>query len=667
MNKSYGVFVLGLYKAILEDCRVRYPHLQKDFMRDYSRLSSCMLTRGLPFFMIDLVDYGKHFDLCLSNQRLIRSSISHQRPYKKGTPIPRLFKGLVSLVFLPNGMLRSDCDHYAILCLRQLYFTVKKLRLECSDERKSDVVRSFYRIERDIDRGSDEWSSDDPDWSYLKRVHIGQVKETTRGSVLPLFSFQEKEEVENVSPVDAMLMQTVQQVADIISSTLGVFNPYDWKVKHGPGAVSDAKFGVSKYSFPHWPKKLDRVFPFADFAFANYGCWATAVSDESTHYSINEPPSKLILVPKTLKAPRLIASEPISHQWCQQAVKDYLTERTSSTWISSFISFRDQVPNQVLARQGSIDGSLATIDLSEASDRLSLWLIERIFRRNRSLLDALHAVRTRSISNATELVNSGSSKLLKFACMGSACTFPVQTLVFLIISLGVSLHQEGLEPTITNIKSLKGRVRTFGDDIIVPTSAADRVMDTLAYLGLKVNHFKTFRNGKFRESCGLDVYDGTDVTPTYSMTYPSSPKPESIASVVETHNNFLRRGWYCASDYIASTVRSVCRTIRNVPLDSGDFGLATVGYVDNDHLKKRYNPHLQRAEVFCTLVSTKSKKIRDEVDRMLLQYFTEAPDPDDIWVGGVASIPSLSLKKRWVDASIRSRVIPGSSGRGSFA
>jgi len=192
-------------------------------------------------------------------------------------------------------------------------------------------------------------------------------------------------------------------------------------------------------------------------------------------------------------------------------------------------------------------------------------------------------------------------------------------------------------------------------------------MDTLAYFGLKVNHFKTFRNGKFRESCGLDVYEGTDVTPVYSMTYPSSPKPESIASVVESHNNFLRRGWYCTADYIASTVRSVCRTIRNVPLDSGDFGLATVGYVDNDHLKKRYNPHLQRAEIFCTLVSTKSKKTRDEVDRMLLQYFTEAPNPDDIWVGGVASIPSLSLKRRWVDASSRSRVTPGSSGRGSFA
>lgn len=646
MSKSYGVFVLGLYKAILADCQVRYPHLQKDFGRDFSRLQSSLDTRGLPFFMIDLVDFGKHFDKCLSNSLLTPTTMVNQRPYKKGTAIPRLFKGLLLRVFDLNGVLRSDCDHYAISCLRQLYFAAKKIRLECSDGRKDKVVRSFQAIERDIVRGSYNWELDDPNWDYLDFVHIGQRQEPYSADQLPLF----KEEVDPVSPADAMMLQHIQSVADIISSQIGVFDAYRWKAKHGPGAVSDAKFGTSKYSFPHWPQKLERVFPYADFAFANYGGWARSVALGLRPID-NEPPSRLILVPKTLKGPRLIASEPTSHQWCQQIVKDFLTERTSSTFIGSFISFRDQRPNQEMAYRGSLDQSLSTIDLSEASDRLSLWVVERLFRSNKTLIDALQSVRTRSVTNETGYGTPGVSKLHKFSCMGSACTFPIQSLVFLIVSLGVTLFERDEKVTIKSIRSLKGQVRVFGDDIVVPTYAADRVMDTLAYLGLRVNHDKTFVNGKFRESCGLDVYEGTNVTPVYSMTYPSSPKPESIASVVETHNNFLERGWYCVSDYIASTVRSVSKHIRNVPLGSGSFGLATVGYVDNSHLKRRYNPRLQRSEIFPIFVSTKSRKTRDEADRMLLQYFTEAPRPTDKWEGGVASISSLNLKRRWVDAS----------------
>lgn len=645
MKNSYVSYVLGLYKAIFADCQVHYPHLQLDFGRDYSRLLSCIESRGLSFAMIDLVEYGKHFDICLSLQRLTLSGLPCQRGFRKGTPIPRLFKGLMLRIFDTSGMLRPDCDVRAIRFLRQLFYTAKKFRVECSKERKEKVLNSFHTTDKGLRPIPKSWESDVPDWSYIKSVHLEQfVTDKPGGEGLPLLGG-----LYRVLPTDVDILHSVQRSADIVTSFLGEFTPESWKMKHGPGAVSDLSAGESKYSFPHWPQKLERVFPFADFGFANHGLWADYVmSGESERAAKHEPPSKLILVPKTLKGPRLIASEPVSHQWCQQSLKDFFVHRCDKTFIKGFISFRDQTPNQVLASRGSIDGSLATIDLSEASDRISCYLVERMFRRSLSLIDALQACRTRWVYNRTGHGTYQALKLNKFSCMGSACTFPVQSVIFLAIALGVVLHEQRRKVTIKNMISLQGQVRVFGDDIVVPSTHADKVMEVLGHCGLVVNRSKTFVTGKFRESCGLDAFEGHDVTPVYFMTPPLRSKPESVASAVETHNNFLSKGWYNVSDYLATAVRCLYSHIRNVVPGSGHFGLHAVGYVDNSHLETRFNHDLQRRELRTILLTSRSKRKRDEGDSMLLQYFTERPSPHVKWEGGVALRPALSLKRRWV-------------------
>lgn len=625
MKNSYESYVLGLYEAVLADCQVRYPHLQKDFRRDYLRLLSCVKIRGLSFLMIDLVDFGKHFDVCLSKLRLIPSKMAFQRPFRKGTTIPRLFKGLLLRVFDASGTLRPDCDETAVACLRQLYYTAKKFRLDSSDKRKEKVLDSFLTTESGLRQGSINWDLDDPDWSYLDSVHLDQIYLTQSSSDHSLF----EEDNQKIAPALASAICNVQSVADILTSTLGVFHPESWKMKHGPGAVSDAKAGSDKYLFPHWCQKLERVFPIADFGYANFNIWASHAVSDLNHVFRHEPPSKLILVPKVLKAPRLIASEPTSHQWCQQSIKDFVTNRVHNSFIKNFISFRDQVPNQEMARRGSLDQSLATIDLSDASDRVSCFLVERLFRREISLIDALQACRTRWVSNPTGYGTFKFLKLKKFSTMGSACTFPIQSLVFLSIAIGTVLSVRNQKATFRSINSLIGEVRVFGDDIIVPTDCADRVMEVLTLCGLVVNRLKTFESGNFRESCGLDSFKGHNVTPVYVMTSPSRPKPESIASAIDTHNNFLLRGWYKCADYLAATVHSISSKIRNVELGSGDFGLQVIGYVDNTHLPVRWNPHLQRRELRTILLQSKSPRRRTEADSMLLQYFTECPSPQD--------------------------------------
>lgn len=645
MKNSYDSYVLGLYNAILSDIGVQFPRLQKDLWRDYSRLSSCVETRGLSFLMIDLVDFGKHFDKCLSKQRLTLSSLPFQRAYKKGTVIPRLFKGLLLRVFTPSGELRSDCDVQAIRALRQLYYMVKKFRITCSDERNITVVRSFYATEAELRRGSLNWDIDEPVWGGNKASLEDFANSPQDSSQLDLFEDQVEELDQSIS---RDLLSATQKVADIISAEIGIFNPLDWRAKHGPGVVSDLNRGLSKYSFPYWPEKLERIFPYADFAFANYGLWADVVERQKRPHFDNEPPSRLILVPKTLKAPRLIASEPTAHQWCQQVIKDFLSTRVQDTWIGKFINFVDQRPNQDLALLGSLSGELATIDLSEASDRVSTFLVERIFRRNRTLLDALHATRTRSVRNMTSYGLTSSAPLKKFSCMGSACTFPIQSIVFLCIALGVTLYERNLPITIRNIRRLSGQVRTFGDDIIVPTNVAEKVAEALSLFGLRVNPSKTFWNGNFRESCGLDAFRGNDVTPTYIMSLPQRSKPESISSVVSSHNNYLVKGWLQAAAYLEQTVRKECNSILSVSMDSGVFGLQTLGLPNNQRLKRRWNARLHRLEYRSICVLTQSIRTRDQGESMILQYFTERPRPSDAWVAGVSSKPRIKLAPRWV-------------------
>jgi hypothetical protein len=408
-----------------------------------------------------------------------------------------------------------------------------------------------------------------------------------------------------------------------------------------------------KYDIPNWPAKLSRVFPLSEFGFANYGHWVDfATSDAASRlYRDHEPASRLIAVPKTLKGPRLIAAEPVSHQWCQQSILDFLTSSLANTPIQKSIHFRDQTKNQELARKASHTQSHATIDLSNASDRLSCWLVERIFRRNPSIVEALHASRTRWVSNDIDRLSPQYHVLKKFACMGSACTFPVQSYVFCILACASVLYARGLKPTIRNLRQVSQEVLVFGDDMIVPIDGWEHLQGLLSGLGLKVNHSKTFAFGRFRESCGFDAWDGCDVTPTYAITYPDVSRPESIASTVATHNNFVNRGWYGVAKYAKSrTLSNRKLPIANVPIGSGFFGWYDHEWEGNDHLRKRFNPDTMQVERRLSVVESTLRRTPVEGNSQVLQYFTEVR-PVDYIVGDRIGRPERSrtgIRARWV-------------------
>jgi len=228
-------------------------------------------------------------------------------------------------------------------------------------------------------------------------------------------------------------------------------------------------------------------------------------------------------------------------QYIQQAIMQPLVSEIESNPISgSFTGFTDQTPNQELARKGSLDGSLATLDLSEASDRVANWLVEELFEDYPHFLEGIQSCR----STRCQLPSGEVIPLLKFASMGSAMTFPIEAMIFTAISL-LGCLGSSRSPTISQIMRLVGSVRVYGDDIIVPSDKAVAVAETLETFGFKVNQRKSFWNGPFRESCGKEYFYGRDVSIVKSrQVFPRTRHcvPE-LVSLVSFRNQLCEAGW----------------------------------------------------------------------------------------------------------------------------
>lgn len=221
--------------------------------------------------------------------------------------------------------------------------------------------------------------------------------------------------------------------------------------------------------------------------------------------------------------------------------------------LSNFIRFDDQALNQELARKGSIDGSLATLDLSEASDRVSYQLVLAMLGNHPHLRAGIDATRSRR----ADVPGHGVQRLAKFASMGSALCFPFEAFVFLTIVFLAIEHDAGVPLTRKAMKAYAGRVAVYGDDIIVPVDNAATVVRYLSLFGLKVNSGKSFWSGNFRESCGKEYYRGHDVSIVRIREELPTQRQHAkqIVSAVSMRNQFYQMG-------LVKTVESLDRIIE---------------------------------------------------------------------------------------------------------
>jgi len=334
--------------------------------------------------------------------------------------------------------------------------------------------------------------------------------------------------------------------------------------KHGPGAVADKLSSNGKWNLRTWPARLQEVIPAGEFLIPNQS-FKTELDQE---LDILEPgaevPVKVITVPKTLKSPRIIAVEPAAMQYAQQSLlRSILDSFKEDGFLSRVIGFDDQIPNREMARSGSLSGELATLDLSEASDRVSNQHVLAMFEGYPHLSAAIQSTRSRK----ADVPGHGVLRLAKYASMGSALCFPVEAMVFLtVIFLGIERELSAPLSRETLIKRFSEQVRVFGDDLIVPRDHVLSVCDALSDFGHKVNISKSYWIGRFRESCGREYYDGQDVSIVkVRQCLPTRRQDASgVIAAVEFRNQAYWAGLWQTARWMDSFIRDVIHYFPNV-------------------------------------------------------------------------------------------------------
>lgn len=185
--------------------------------------------------------------------------------------------------------------------------------------------------------------------------------------------------------------------------------------------------------------------------------------------------------------------------------------------------------NRELARLGSIDGEFSTIDLSSASDSISLKMLRWMLPRD--MYYYISELRSPWVQ-----VGNREVELHMVSSMGNGFTFPLQTMLFAGLVLA-SARLRGC--TLRHpFADYLGNWAVFGDDIIVPKSLTADVLRGLRLMGFRVNADKTFVEGPFRESCGHDYYRGLNVRGVYIKDVSSV---QARASAINQLNLFSTR------------------------------------------------------------------------------------------------------------------------------
>lgn len=442
-----------------------------DTTRDYETVTSRTEKEGRSFLTITLPTFGKAFERWLEEGRVDLHLVPGFR--RRGC-LPAFLSGFTELIFSSvDGSILSNPNIDSVLAIRQLCGVFGKMFLPATPERTLAAMKGYLDVEDEVRRSAANLSPE-------SLLGLARVFDLLFGRVC--------------ADIDACIDQ------------------YGLLPKHSNGSTADKRMGNQKWMPLVWHERLEPYFPAVDFLLPNPRYYKALDSVNFVPMEL-ERPVKVIDVPKTQKTPRIIAMEPVCMMYTQQAILGELKPRIERDQIASrFTRFSQQEPNQVFARVGSRTGDLGTLDLSEASDRVSNDLVIHLFKKWSHLTGAIQACRSRQavVRLGQDLVKHD---LAKFASMGSALTFPIEAMVFTaIIFRGIEkdVGHELRKPD--DLIEFSGQVSVYGDDLIVPTHHVRSVIHELESFGFKVNSSKSFWNGKFRESCGKDYYDGIDVS-----------------------------------------------------------------------------------------------------------------------------------------------------------
>jgi hypothetical protein len=571
---------------------------------DCKTVDSRIKHEGLSFLTITLPEFGKDLQKGLDRGQVDRSLFSS---FKRKGELPRFLGGYLDLVFdRTSGRLLDQPDIDAIRSIRQLTLGWSKISIPCTRARERDAMNGFVKCEQDV-------RAFDKRLTRVDSLRFQQMSAMLFGSVF--------------SKIDRKV--------------------YDGEIipRHGPGKTADRLLGNKKFMQRNWTERLEEVFHFGDFLFPSPSYY-----DKYEEVNILEPgseiPVKVVSVPKTQKTPRIIAIEPTAMQYAQQGLlHEVVGELERDDFLSNVLGFSDQTPNQRMAESGSSNGDLATLDLSEASDRVSNQLIRIMTGRHPHLHAAVDATRSRK----ADVPGHGVIRLSKFASMGSALCFPFEAMAFLtMVFIGI---EESLNRPLApkDIYSFRDKVRIYGDDIIVPVDHVQAVVFALEHFGAQVNKSKSYWNGKFRESCGKEYFDGHDVSIVkIRQLLPTQQQDATeVISTVSTRNLLYWAGYWQTARWLDAKLSRVLND--KYPLVSSTSPVlgreSVLGY---DTQKISTTTHSPLVRGFVVSVRTPFNRLDDS--GALLKYFlkrTDKPFFDRNHLERSGRPQAVHIKLRW--------------------
>jgi len=635
-NKSLDE--VSIINAMLADVSktfgVAFGHA--DLLRTQEKVRNRTDSEGLSFLTKTLPALGKALDraLCVGH-------LGDLSPLRLGTvegsQLPRFLGELFALVFDATGRLLPEPNVNSVGALRDILYCFYKYELSYAAEDEQAVISKFVRTEEEL-LTSDEWLDNLADSLQYYEEQLAK---------LPTYSVPDRLEVfEQVEMLDPKgYLPVVRAARSKLYRLFASFDPLNIRPRHGPGAVATREKLWSKFVWTNVSSGITDYYPFDSYFQASVGACCDRYKQYANVSSASRP-AKVILVPKDSRGPRLISCEPVDYQWIQQGLGRAIVEHVEAHPLTKWcVHFTDQRPNQLGALLGSLKGNYATLDLAEASDRVSLKLVRLLFPKN--IIGYLEACRT----SATVLPDGRIQQLRKFAPMGSALCFPIMALTIwsLLSSLLEPVQLMGSELV---CEDNDPGLLVYGDDVIVHTARAGDAIRTLERFGLKVNADKSCTSGFFRESCGCDAYKGEEVTPVrFRTVWSSTQSADVFSSWVAYANALYEKRYYEAYSVIAA---ALFRTYGTIP--SKDMGLTCPSLADVPRewlpRKVRTNHDLQKRQWKVLDVVTPTIKHNLHGWDMLLRYFTECEDISPERLIERRMNPVLDYQNQWVQPSV---------------
>lgn len=469
-HQYHADFASGYLLSLIDDAHNRLYLLYSftDFTRDRGVISNRIKHEGLAFVvrtlpqlidgLLNLLEYG--------------SARFPQFKLQRGRNYPQLFRRMFSIVL-------NECNSY-------------------STEDQAAAFDFLYSISTAFKklRGSPDESSHQQHYDDFVSVdaEIGAID----------FDAPELQDV----------LRSISTQWNCFAGELNLDDPACIP-RPGPGATVGKTPKHARYAPSVLFEQLDSVFPYEEW-FYPHG-WDVVLQSRKflqlKNAAVPQPHSEYLVVPKTFLKWRGICKEANEVQFIQQALRRMLYAAIER-YFSHGIPIRDQSVHRKEALDASVERNKATIDESEASDRIARVLIQRMTSTTPELQAALLACSTRWIKPPKWASQTDMLQTHKFAPMGSAVCFPIMSILhYFLVKAIILIYSK--DRSMKTLQDLCSQVSVYGDDIVLPSSVVPLVYEWLPKFGMKINRTKSYVHSHFRESCGMHAYKGVNVTPVY--------------------------------------------------------------------------------------------------------------------------------------------------------